>query len=175
MSQALLLIDLQNDYFPGGNFPLADAEAVLVRTEQAIAAARASGVHLIHIQHVPRPGSPRGLFFNEGTQGVEIHPRVLAAAPDAPVVRKHAADAFHETELDAVLRRLGVTELLLAGMMTQNCVTHTALSKAAEAYRLTVLADCCTTVSEILHKIALNALSVRVPLKNADQVLHATA
>ena len=40
-------------------------------------------------------------------------------------------------------------------MMTQNCVTHTAISKAAEKYNVTILIDCCTTVSEILHKIAL--------------------
>jgi nicotinamidase-related amidase len=58
-------------------------------------------------------------------------------------------------------------------MMTQNCVTHTALSKAAEKYKLSILADCCTIVSEILHLIALNALSTRVPFVSASDALSA--
>jgi nicotinamidase-related amidase len=49
-------------------------------------------------------------------------------------------------------------------MMTQNCVTHTAISKSAEEYKVAILPDCCTTVSEMLHLIALNAVSTRVPL-----------
>jgi hypothetical protein len=50
-------------------------------------------------------------------------------------------------------------------MMTQNCVTHTALSRQADSYeRVTVLTDACTTVSEMLHAIALHALSTRVRL-----------
>jgi nicotinamidase-related amidase len=104
-------------------------------------------------------------FFNAGTEGVKIHPRILAAAPDAPVVVKHFADSFERTNLHATLQALGATELVLCGMMTQNCVTHTALSRQADAYgRVTVLTDACTTVSEMLHAIALHALSTRVRL-----------
>lgn len=57
---------------------------------------------------------------------------------------------------------LGIKELLVCGMMTQNCVTHTAISKAAEKYKVKVLADCCTTVNEMIHLIALNALTTRI-------------
>ena len=56
-------------------------------------------------------------------------------------------------------------------MMTQNCVTHTAISKAAEKYKVSILMDCCTTVDEMVHNIALNAISTRVPLVKIDQVL----
>ncbi len=49
-------------------------------------------------------------------------------------------------------------------MMTQNGVTHTAISKAAEKHSVSILPDCCTTVSEILHNIALHAVSTRVKL-----------
>ena len=56
-----------------------------------------------------------------------------------------------------------VDELIICGMMTQNCVTLTALSKKANDYnKVTVLTDVSTTVSEMLHLIALNALSTRV-------------
>lgn len=110
-------------------------------------------------------------FFNEGTPGAEIHPRILAAAPNAPIVVKEYADSFEKTNLEETLSKLGVTELLVCGMMTQNCVTHTAISKAADKYDVTILPDCCTTVSEILHLIALHAVSTRVKLVATSEAL----
>ncbi len=171
MSKALLVIDLQNDYFADGNFPLWNTETTLANVETAIAAARAKGVPVVHVQHVADASRGIAPFFNPGTPGVEIHPQILAAAPDAPVVVKHFADAFHGTTLKATLDALGASELLVCGMMTQNCVTHTAISKAAEPYAVTVLTDCCTTVSQMTHLIALNALSTRVTLATAADAI----
>ncbi|GAA5176310.1 cysteine hydrolase family protein [Niveibacterium umoris] len=171
MSKALIVIDLQNDYFPDGKFPQWHPEETLANVERAIEQARAKGVPVIHVQHIADASRGIAPFFNAGTPGVEIHPRILAAAPDAPVVVKHFADAFHDTTLKATLDALGATELLVCGMMTQNCVTHTAISKAAEPYAVTVLSDCCTTVSQMLHLIALNALSTRVTLALAADAI----
>lgn len=162
MTRALLVIDLQNDYFPDGKFPLWNTDVVLRNVEVAIGRAQAQGVPVILVQHVARQGVAP--FLNEGTVGAKIHPRVLAAAPNAPVVVKEHADSFEKTNLQETLGKLGVTELLICGMMTQNCVTHTAISKAAENYDVTILPDCCTTVSEILHLIAIHAISTRVTL-----------
>ena len=171
MAKALLVIDLQNDYFPGGKFPLWNTEVVLQNIERAIGKATTQGNPVIHIQHIANSKTGIAPFFNEGTTGAEIHPRILAAAPDAPVVVKEFADGFERTNLEETLARLGVTELLVCGMMTQNCVTHTAISRAAEKYSVTVLPDCCTTVSEILHLIALHALSTRVKLVPSNEIL----
>lgn len=169
---ALIVIDLQNDYFPGGAFPLCNAEATLANVERAIGKARAKGIPVVHVQHVAAPSRGVAPFFNKGTPGCEIHARIMAAAPDAPVVIKHFADSFERTDLHETLQRLGVDELILCGMMTQNCVTHTALSRQSDRYkRVTVLTDACTTVSDILHAIALNALSTRVNLARVDEVV----
>jgi len=171
MSRTLLLIDVQNDYFPDGAFPLWNAEATLDRIEQAAARARALDVPVVLVQHVADPAGGISPFFNEGSDGVAIHPRALAAAPDAPVVVKHFADSFEQTTLRAVLQDLGTTELLIGGMMTQNCVTHTAISREAEPYDVTVLVDTCTTVDEMIHGIALHGLSTRVALRPWDAAL----
>lgn len=171
MKQALLVIDVQNDYFPGGKFPLWNTDAVLQTMENAIHSAKAKGVPVILVQHIASSKMGIAPFFNEGSSGAEIHPQILAAAAGAPVVVKQFADSFHQTTLEATLQQLGITDLLICGMMTQNCVTHTAISKAAEKYRVSVLVDGCTTVNELLHQIALHALSIRVALVPSTEAL----
>ncbi|MBN3724990.1 cysteine hydrolase family protein [Burkholderia sp. Ac-20379] len=168
-TRALVVIDLQNDYFPGGALPLWNPETTLANIEQAIGQARAQGIPVIHVQHVSH--GPRGGLFDADTPGVAIHPRILAAAPDAPVVTKAFADGFWQTTLDDTLQSLGVDDLLICGMMTQNCVTHTAISKSAEKYGVTVLSDCCTTVSELIHKFAVKAMTTRVAVETAAVAL----
>lgn len=157
--QALLVIDIQNDYFPGGRFELWEPEITLARIESAVSRAQEQKLPIFLIQHVGSENSP---FFTPGSAGVEIHPRLLTAAPDAPIIVKHHANSFLDTSLAASLTEHAIEELLICGMMTQNCVTFTALSRQAENYSLKVLADCCTTVSRMIHLIALNALGTRV-------------
>lgn len=171
MSKVLLVIDVQNDYFPEGSFPLWNADGVLRNIELAIARAGANKIPVVIVQHVVAGGPGKAPFFNEGTPGAEVHPRVLAAAPGAPIVVKRFADSFVGTALQETLARLGADELLVCGMMTQNCVTHTAISKSAENYEVSVLTDCCTTVTELLHNIALHALSTRLTLAPAGDAL----
>jgi nicotinamidase-related amidase len=95
----------------------------------------------------------------------------MEAAPDGPVVVKSCADGFLGTDLEQILTRMAVTELLVCGMMTQNCVTHTAISKSAEKYDVTILTDCCTTVDEMIHNIALGAVAARVSVKEFREVI----
>ena len=162
--QALIVIDLQNDYFSEGKFPLWNTEVTLANTETAIAKARTKNIPVILVQHVADASRGIAPFFNAGTTGAEIHPRILAVAPDGIIVTKAFADSFHRTALEETLSKLGVEELLICGMMTQNCVTHTAISKSAEKYSVKILSDCCTTVSQMIHLIALNAVSTRIAL-----------
>lgn len=171
---ALIVVDLQNDYFPGGAFPLHNANETLTSVFNAIMRAKQNGIPVIHVQHVAAPAQGLAPFFNVGTTGVAIHPEILHVAPDAPIVVKHFADSFEQTTLHETLQELRVDELLLCGMMTQNCITHTALSRKADLYsKVTVLSDACTTVSPMLHAIALHALSTRVNLATVAEALQA--
>ena len=171
MGKALIVIDIQNDYFPGGKFPLWNTEETLAAAVAAIRRAQDKGIPVILIQHVADASRGIAPFFNQGTEGVELHPTIRDAAAAAPVVVKSFADSFHQTTLAETLAGFGTTELLICGMMTQNCVTHTAISKQAENYEVTVLTDCCTTVDQMIHLIAINALSTRVALATAEEAI----
>lgn len=171
MGKALIVIDIQNDYFPGGKFPLWNPEETLAATLGAIRRAQEKGIPVILVQHVADASRGLAPFFNQGSEGVELHPAIRDAASAAPVVVKSFADSFHQTGLAETLTGLGTTQLLICGMMTQNCVTHTAISKQAEQYAVTVLTGCCTTVDKMIHLIALNALSTRVALATAAEAI----
>ena len=93
-------------------------------------------------------------------------------------LRPTASHGVLKTTLEDTLTKRVATELLVCGMMTRNCVTHTVISKSAEKCDTTVLADACTTASEMLHLIALTALLARRPRSercpySTGRVLHA--
>ncbi len=165
MSRALIVIDIQNDYFPGGALPLFQPVETEARIVAAIEAARRAGDRVILVQHVSKASG--GLFDATGA-GVAIRPAILAAAGEAPVVTKHVADAFQDTDLDTHLT--GIDTLLVCGMMTQNCVVFTAMSRAADAFQVRVVGDLCTAPIEPVHRIALGALGSKLTVcKAADE------
>jgi nicotinamidase-related amidase len=164
MTRALVVIDIQNDYFPGGALPLWRAEETEARIVEAIGAARAAGDRVVLVRHVST--APTGLFA-EGP-GVAIRPDVIAAAGDAPVATKRNADSFQDTDL--MQKLTGVDELLVCGMMTQNCVVFTAMSRAADAFKVRVVGDLCAAPSEIVHRVALNALRSKGLVVEAAEV-----
>ena len=122
MPIGLLVIDVQNDYFPGGRMEVPGSPALAERTADLLRAFRDGGRPVVHLQHLStRPGAT---FLLPDTRGVEIHP---SAAPRAgeTVVQKHFPNGFRETRLLEVLRAQGVDRLAICGMMTQMCVDAT--------------------------------------------------
>lgn len=160
-NSALIVIDVQNDYFDGGALPLWQSDICLTRVIEAIVQAQAAEMLVLLVQHVATQDAP---LFKPGSWGVALHPAVRAAAPNAPCVIKAEADSFLHTELANILVQHGIQSLRLCGMMTQNCITHTALSPTAQQFHIEVLADACTTVSALLHHLALKALAPRVDI-----------
>lgn len=167
---ALLVIDVQNDYFANGAYPQWQVEEALVQTLVCVEKAKQQSIPVILVQHVADNSQGDAPFFNPGTLGVEIHPELLKAAPDAPIVVKNFADSFDNTQLADILQERQITDLLLCGIMTQNCVAHTAISKSAEAYSVRVIGDACAAPSEMVHFIALSALSRRVKLISSEDL-----
>lgn len=159
--KALIVIDIQNDYFKEGKYPLFQPEVTMEKNLKAIAIANEKDIPIIHIQHLVSPELGEGLFFYDNSEGAEIHKEIMAAAPTSPIVVKRHADCFEKTDLESILQDLGVEEILLTGMMTHNCVTHTALSPAASKYNPKVIEECVCTVDPIAHALAVNSMQVR--------------
>jgi nicotinamidase-related amidase len=140
--RALLLIDIQNDYFPGGKWPLDGIESAAERAARVLAAARDRGELVIHVRHeFPSPDAP---FFAPGSQGSEIHPAVEVGEGE-PVVLKHHVNAFRETELKELLDRHGIEELVICGAMSHMCVDAGVRAASDLGYRSVVVHDACAT------------------------------
>lgn len=141
-STALVLIDLQNDYFPGGTMELVGADAAVARAASLLKAFREKGLPIFHIQHIAmRPGAT---FFLPGTRGAEIHGAVKPEGKE-PVAVKHFPNAFRETTLLEALRAAGVKQVTFAGMMTHMCVDTTVRAAADLGFQCALAADACAT------------------------------
>ena len=140
MSTGLLVIDVQNDYFPGGRMEVPGSPVAAEKTADLLRAFRDAGHPVLHLQHVSkRPGAT---FMLPGTPGVEIHPAAGPRAGEA-VLQKHFPNGFRETGLLDALRARGVDRLVICGMMTQMCVDATARAAFDLGFRCQVAADAC--------------------------------
>lgn len=161
MKKALLVIDPQNDYFDGGKFPLWNTLGVSENMKRAMDKAINMNIQIILIKHIADPALGIAPFFIEGTEGAEIRKEIIEKDSNAIIVTKTYADGFYKTNLESVLNEHSINEIVLMGMMTQNCVTHTAISKTAEQYTVNILTDATTSVSEKIHQIGLAAITSR--------------
>jgi nicotinamidase-related amidase len=142
MSTALVLIDLQNDYFPGGTMELVGAEAAVDRAAGLLESFRQRSLPVFHIQHIAtRAGAA---FFLPGTPGAEIHSAVRPHAGE-PVIVKHFPSAFRETTLLDALRSANASRLVFAGMMTHMCVDTTVRAAADLGFQCSLAQDACAT------------------------------
>ncbi len=142
MTTALVLVDIQNDYFPGGAMALTGMEAAADNAARLLARFRERGAPLFHIQHLStRPGAT---FFLPGTAGAEINARV-APAGDEPVVTKHFPNAFRDTTLLEALRAAGAQQVVIAGAMSHMCIDATTRAAFDLGFGCTVAHDACAT------------------------------
>jgi nicotinamidase-related amidase len=140
MASCLLIIDIQNDYFPGGAYPLVGPEAAGDAARTLLERFRQSSLPVVHVKHAwDEPGAD---FMVPGTFGAEINDRVKPVAGE-PVVQKGFPNSFRETGLANVLAGLNADELVIAGMMTSMCVDATVRAAADFGFRVTVVADAC--------------------------------
>ncbi|SDS05296.1 Nicotinamidase-related amidase [Nocardioides scoriae] len=140
MPTTLLIVDVQNDYFPGGAFPLVAPDEAAQRASEVLARFRGAGLPVVHVQHVIE--GPDAPFFVPGTPGVEIH-ELVAPAEGETVLRKAHPNAFLETGLADRLQALGTDALVVVGMQTNLCIDATVRAAADAGHTVTVVGDAC--------------------------------
>jgi nicotinamidase-related amidase len=157
MSKALLIIDLQKDYFPGGAMPLAGIDAASAHAAEALDRFRQQGLPLVHVRH--EFASAEAPFFRPGTAGAEIHPSVAPAAGEL-VITKHNVNSFHQTDLQQRLDAMGVKDLVIVGAMSHMCVEGTTRAAADLGYDCQVIHDACATCDQQFNGRTINAADV---------------
>lgn len=142
MPDSLILVDIQNDYFPGGRMELAGIEAAASQALALLQRFRAQGAPVIHVQHLSaRPGAA---FFLPGTAGMELHPTVTPQAGE-PVVVKHFPNSFRGTPLLDLLTELKPERVVVCGAMSHMCIDATTRAAFDLGFRCVVAEDACAT------------------------------
>ena len=157
MPRTLLIVDIQNDYFPGGAFPLVEPEPAAAAARRLLDSFRAAGDPVVHLRHVW--DAPDAEFMRPGTPGVEIHPEVAPAAGE-PVIEKAEPNGFLDTPLEETLRERGAGPLVIAGMMTCMCVDATARAASDLGFEVTVAADAVAAPDLEFGGVSVPAASV---------------
>lgn len=174
---ALLIIDVQNDYFEEGLFPLEGAVEALENITTILELFRQGQLKVIHVKHVSlREDAP---FFRPNTKGCEIH-SLLTPREDEAVVIKHKPDSFSGTSLDKLLKEQEIETLVVVGMMSHHCVDTTVRS-ASNDYKMVVIHDGCATralrfqnemiQADIVHKTMMAALQGFANVMSTDALL----
>ena len=142
MSTALILIDIQNDYFEGGKCELFGPEKCVVNAKQALSLFRQKQLPVFHVQHISVDEG--ATFFLPGSYGAEIHEQVSPIA-DEKVIVKHFPDSFLNTELQQSLEELNISRVIVCGMMSHMCIDTTVRAAKSLGYDVLLLHDACTT------------------------------
>jgi nicotinamidase-related amidase len=144
MKSALILIDIQNDYFPNGAMKLEESEEAGRRAGEILTVFRQKNLPIVHIQHLSL--HPGATFFLPGTEGVRFH-ETVRPLPEETIIEKHYPNSFRETGLLDHLQNLQITRLTIVGMMTHLCVDATVRAAFDCGFACTVLHDACATRS----------------------------
>ena len=178
MKTALLIIDIQKDYFPGGKYPLVEPLAAAQKAYMLLQCFREHGGHHVHIQHISL--KPDASFFVKGTAGSDIHDSA-AHFEGEPIVYKHEPNSFLNTNLLELLKSWEVERVVITGMMSHMCVDATARAASDLGFKVIVAEDVCATrdlkfdgtvvPADHVHKAFMSALQSYGDVMKSDEVI----
>jgi nicotinamidase-related amidase len=150
--RALVVVDIQNDYFPGGKWILDGIEAAADNASAVIESFRAHGDLVVHIRHESL--AKDATFFLPDTDGAQLH-RKAAALHGERVIVKHHMNPFRETDLREILDAQGVRQVVVIGAMSHMCIDAVTRASDDFGFETTVIHDACAT-----HALEFKGVSV---------------
>jgi len=163
---AALVVDLQNENFSDGAWPVAGYEEVLANAGKVIWACREAGVPVIYTRHWLDPSGWNAMKFEAvdakgrpvhsvaGTPNAEIAESVAPADGDI-VIEKQRFTGFFNTNLELTLNRLRTEHLIVLGVWTEACLETSVWDALWRDYRITLVKDACGSATEAMHKVAV--------------------
>lgn len=171
MSTALIIVDIQKDYFPNGKMELSNPEGAAANAAKVLDWFRKNQKeNIFHVQHVA--SDPAMGFFLPDTEGAEIHEAVQPLENESIII-KHFANSFLQTELESQLKDKGITKLVVAGMMTHMCIDATVRAAVDLGYKTTLIEDACATRELTYQDKVVSAEQVHYAFVGALQGMYA--
>ncbi|CAM4017554.1 cysteine hydrolase family protein [Lederbergia lenta] len=143
MSTALIIVDIQNDYFKNGRMELVNPDKAATNAAKVLDWFRQNNKeNIFHVQHIA--ADPALGFFLPDTKGAEIHETVQPLENEIMII-KHFPNSFLETDLESKLKEKGITKVIVVGMMTHMCIDATVRAAVDLGYETTLIEDACAT------------------------------
>jgi nicotinamidase-related amidase len=170
---ALLLVDVQNAVYNDKQaairpeFDAVARETVLPNLVKLVKASRQVGIEVVYtvIENLTKDGRDRSLDYK--LSGISI-PKgsweakvvdAVAPAEDELVLPKTSSSVFNSTNIDYLLRNLGIEELVVTGFLTDQCIDHTVKDAADRGYYVTLIRDGCMANTYERHEAALSCFA----------------
>ena len=167
MNDCLIVIDLQNDYFSGGNMELVGTEKAAANAQLLLNKFRVENLPIVHIQHISvRPGST---FFLPETHGAEIN-KMVAPKEGEKVVVKNYPNSFRQTSLLEILKTQKTDNLVIVGAMSHMCIDATTRAAFDFGFNCAVAEDACATRDLIFKGKTIKASDVHASFMAALSV-----
>ncbi|KAI9302398.1 Isochorismatase-like protein [Cunninghamella echinulata] len=159
--EALIIVDVQNDYFPGGNFPTNEPIETAKACAQLIKKFRDEKKEVIFVQHIIKDELEKTYpFFIKGSKGAEIHD-LVKPLPTEKTITKHETSSFVRTQLKEYLLSKKIKKLVVVGMMIHNCVNATVYSGVDEGFSCIVVEEAVNTFDQKLGDKIINAKQIK--------------
>lgn len=169
--RAVIVVDVQNEYFSSGKLPLVNIEQAAANAARVIDVARRNKDLLVHVHHeFPDPNAP---VFTPGSDGVNIH-KSVAPKGDELVILKHYPNSFLKTSLKASLDAAGIEEVVVIGAMSHMCIEATSRAASDFGYKVTVLEDACATMDLVFNGVTVPAAQVHATAMAALEFAYAS-
>ena len=182
---ALLVIDVQNgtcghrDAEARPEFYKATALRVAPNIAALLAAFRGAGLEVVYtvIENLTADGRDRsldyklsGMGFPKGSREAQVIPE-LAPRPDEIVLPKTSSSVFNSTNLDYLLRNIGISDVFVTGCLTDQCIDHAVKDGADLGYYMTCVHDACAAETEARHAAALQCFQGYCRMLSTEEVL----